>query len=96
MRALLLVEVEPLAVVAAHALARDDLRAANRAPLAGLLADLAGLAFRPALDPEHGQVRDDAEHRADRAQEPAVQVSHEHRRDQQHREPIHMAVVPTA
>ena len=58
-RALLLIEVEPLAVVAAHALALDDLRPADRAPLAGLLADLAGVALGPALDPEHRrQLRD--------------------------------------
>ena len=49
-RALLLIQVEPLAVVAAHALALDDLRPADRAPLARLLADLAGVALGPALD----------------------------------------------
>src|SRR5882762_8700608 len=50
MRAFLLVEVEPLAVVAAHAFALDDLRSANRPPLARLLANLARLALGPALD----------------------------------------------
>ena len=33
---------------------------------------------------EHGGQRDQAERGADRAQEPAVEVAHEHRRHQQH------------
>src|SRR5439155_26770033 len=82
-RALLLVQIEPLAVIAAHALRLDNPGALNGAPLAGLLADLARLAFRPALDPKHRQVRQQAEERADRAQKPAVQISHEDRRDEQ-------------
>src|SRR6266550_2867845 len=57
MRALLLVHVETLAVVAPDALARNDFRPANGSPLALLFADLAGVAFRPALDPKHCQVR---------------------------------------
>src|SRR5262249_62365771 len=73
-RALLLIEVQTLAVVAADAFALHDLRAADRAPLAGFLADLAGLALAPALDAEHGQRRQDAERRADRAEEPAVEI----------------------
>src|SRR5207253_10200609 len=74
-RALLLVHVEALAVVAAHAFRRDDLRSANRAPLAGLLANLARLTFRPALDAEHGQVRQQTEKRADGTQEAAIEIS---------------------
>src|SRR5262249_40860739 len=58
--ALLLIHVEALAIVAPHAFARDDLRPADGAPLARLLANLAGLALGPPLDPEHGQVRDDS------------------------------------
>ena len=50
--ALLLVRVDTLAVVAAHALGPHDLRPADGAPLAGALADLAALALRPALDAE--------------------------------------------
>src|SRR5262249_9213899 len=84
--ALLLIEVEPLAVVAADALALHDLRSANGAPLAGLLADLAGPAFAPSLDAEHRERRQDAERRADRAEEAAVQVADEHGRDEQHSE----------
>src|SRR5262245_30158400 len=76
-RALLLVGVEPLAVVAADAFALDDLRPLNRAPLAGLLADAAGLALRPALDLEDRQVRQHAERRPQRTQEPAIRVAHE-------------------
>src|SRR6266404_1342556 len=66
MRAFLLVEIEPLAVVAAHALGDQDLRAADRVPLARLLADLARLALGPALDPKHRQVRQQSERRTDR------------------------------
>src|SRR5580765_3392032 len=75
---LLLVHVEALAVVAAHALAFHDLRAADGAPIAGLLADLAGVAFLPAFDPEDGQVGQDPKRRAYRTQVAAVQVSDEH------------------
>src|SRR6266851_5881172 len=66
-RALFLVQVEPLAVVAAHAFALDDLRSPDRAPLARLLADPAALALGPALDPKHRRhLRDDPERGADR------------------------------
>src|SRR5262245_26504199 len=74
-RAFLLIHVEPLAVVAPHALSLDDFRTSNRAPFARLLADLARLAFGPALDAEDGEVRDDAECRADRAEEAAIEVA---------------------
>src|SRR5262245_20622942 len=86
MRALLLIEVKSLAVVAADALALHDLRPANRAPLAGLLADLARSALAPSLDAEDGERRQDAQRRPDRAEEPAVQVADEHGRNQQHAE----------
>ena len=62
-RALLLVRIQPLAVVAADALGHQDLRPLNRAPLAGLLAQPAGAALGPPLDLEDGEVRDDAERR---------------------------------
>src|SRR3954466_3279191 len=69
-RALLLIHVEPFAVVAAHALALDDQRPANRAPLAGFLAQLAAVALGPALDPKHGRhLRNDSERRANRTEE---------------------------
>jgi radical SAM superfamily enzyme YgiQ (UPF0313 family) len=87
MRAPGLIVVQPLAVVAADALRQHDLRAADRAPLAGLLADAAGVALGPALDAEHGQLRQHAEKRADGAQEPAVRVPHEDAGEQQGREP---------
>ncbi len=45
-RALLLVHIETLAVVAAHAFGHDDLRALDRAPLAGFLTQLASCCTR--------------------------------------------------
>ena len=65
MHALLLVLVEPLAVVAANALGDQDLRSLDRSPLAGLLTQLAGLALGPPLDLEDGEVRDDSQRGAD-------------------------------
>src|SRR5690606_8963191 len=56
-RAARLVGVEPLAVVAAHALRQHDLPLPDRAPLARLLAERALAARGPALDLEHGQRR---------------------------------------
>src|SRR5579862_1438826 len=86
-RALLLIEVKPLAVVAPHALALDDLGSPNRTPLARLLADLAGAAFLPAFDAEHRRhLRDDAERGADGAEKAAVEIADEDRRRQQHAE----------
>src|SRR5262245_33062337 len=85
-RALLLIHVEALAVVAADALALDDLWPLDRAPLTRLLADLAVVALGPALDLKNGQVREDAEKRADRTEEPAVQVANDDRRQQQQAE----------
>src|SRR6266542_1957625 len=82
-RALLLIEVEPLAVVATDALAGDDFRSANRAPFARLLADLARLALGPAFDPEVVQVRQHTERRSDGTEETAIQIPHEDRRKQQ-------------
>src|SRR5262245_63239333 len=82
-RAFLLIQVEPLAVVAPHAFGLDDFRTSNRAPFACLFADLARLAFGPALDAEDGEVRDDAERRADRAEEPAIEVADKDRCKQQ-------------
>src|SRR6187399_2179069 len=64
---LLLVVIQPLAVVAAYALALDDLRPLDRPPLAGFLADAAGVALRPALDAEDGQIRQHAEEGTKRA-----------------------------
>src|SRR4029453_13703318 len=80
---LLLVRVKALAVIAAHTLGDEDLRPLDRAPLARLLTDLARVALRPALDAEDRQVRDHAERGAKRAEEPAIEVPHEHARDQQ-------------
>src|SRR5258708_23689404 len=77
-RALLLMEVEPLAVVAANAFGLQDLRPLDRAPLARLLADLARVALGTALDAEDGEVRHDPEHRADGAEEAAVEIAHEY------------------
>src|ERR1044072_8950549 len=90
-RTLLRVLVQPLAVVAADALGEDDVGPAHGAPLARFLADPAVLALAPALDAEHGQLRDDAEERADRAQEPAIQIADEDRGEQQEpqRDPQH-------
>ena len=83
MRAFLLIHVEALAVIAADAFAGDDLRTANRAPLAFLLADFAIVAFTPALDSEDREVRKQTEKRSDGAEKPAVQIANEHRRDEQ-------------
>src|SRR6185503_12187005 len=72
--AALLVVVEDLAVVAAHALGLDDLALADRAPFAGLLAQRALAALRPALDLEHGgDARHETERRAERAKKPAIE-----------------------
>src|SRR4029079_5560781 len=81
------VGVDPLAIVTAHALRLDDLRALNGAPLAGALADLARLAFGPSLDwQQGGDLRNDAEHGADRTEKPAIEVAHHQRREEEHRE----------
>src|ERR1051326_5847609 len=86
-RALLLIEIEPLAVVAPHALAPDDSRSLDRAPLARLLADPARVAFAPSLDAEdRRRLREDAERGADGTQKPAVEIPDEDRRRQQHAE----------
>ena len=86
MRALLHVGVEPLAVVAADALGHVDPRPLDGAPLARLLADLARVAFLPPLDAEDRRLRQDPQERAHRAEEPAVEVAHEHRGHEQHGE----------
>src|SRR5262245_11160531 len=83
-RALLLIHVQALAIIASDTLARDDLRASNRSPLALLLADLARITFRPTLDPKNGQVGKQSQKRPDWAQEPAIEVPDEHRRKKQH------------
>src|SRR5262245_41494313 len=72
-RAALLVGVEDLAVVAAHALREHDLALADRAPLALFLAELALAALGPALDLEDREQRDEPERGAERAQEPAIE-----------------------
>src|SRR5690242_162147 len=64
-RALLLVPIEPLAVVAADALGLDDLRTVDRAPVAGLLAQLARVALGPSLYAEDRHLREQAERRAE-------------------------------
>ena len=74
MRAFLLIEVEPLAVVATHAFALDNLRTADRAPFARLLADLARVALGPPFDPKHRQVRDQPQRRADGTAKAAIQI----------------------
>ena len=56
MGARVLVHVEAFAIVASDAFARDDFRAANRSPLTGFFADLARVAFGPALDPKNRQI----------------------------------------
>src|ERR1051326_8502057 len=86
MRALLRVRAETTRGDARPAFTLDAHRSANRAPLARLLADLARVALGPSLDLEHRRIRDDAEERADGTQEAAVEIAHEHRRDEQHRE----------
>src|SRR5437870_6066591 len=86
-RALLLVHVEALAIVASDALTRDDFGSANRTPLAGFLADLTRIAFRPTLDPKNSQVREQSKKRANRTEEPAIQIPDENRREEQHAQP---------
>src|SRR5688572_33280366 len=73
----LLVGMEPLAVVAADAFALDDLRPLNRAPLARLLADTAGLAFRPAFVPKNVRFGKPAERAANGAQNRAIRMAPE-------------------
>jgi len=85
-RALLLVQVKAFAIVAPYAFRFHDLRAADRSPFAGFLADLAAVTFRPALDAKDRQVGNDAERRSDRAEKAAVEVAHENRRSQQYGE----------
>src|SRR5687768_3062128 len=86
MRALLLIHVEALAVVAAHAFRHDDFRPFDRTPLTRLLAQLARVAFRPALDAENREFGEEPQGRTERTQEATVQISDEHRRDEQHAE----------
>src|SRR3970040_187949 len=86
MRASLSVVVEDLAIVAAHAFGHDDLALADRAPLAGFLAQRALTALRPALDLEHGERRDQPERGAERAKTSAVNITHENARNEQHAE----------
>ena len=85
-RALLGVLIESLAVVASDALGQHDLRTANGAPLTGLLADLARVALGPPLDTKDRERRQNPQSGAERTEEPAVQIPHEHRCDQQHGE----------
>src|SRR5262245_1592613 len=96
MRALLLVHVETLAVVAAHAFGHDDLRALDGAPLAGLLAQLAGIALGPALDAEDRDLRQQPQRCPERTEKPTIEIPHEHRRRQQHakRDPHRRRFVP--
>ena len=60
---------------------------ADRAPFAGFLAELAGAALRPALDPERRQLRHEAERGAERTEETAVEIAHEDARDEKDAEP---------
>src|SRR5690606_20574510 len=60
-RAALLIGVKQLANVAAHALGDDDFALADRAPFAGVFAELTSAALGPALYPEHGQRRQQTE-----------------------------------
>src|SRR5262245_4086951 len=67
--AALLVVVEDLAVVAAHALGFQDLPLADGAPLAGLLAERALAALGPTFDgPEGRHLRDETQRRAEWAE----------------------------
>src|SRR5216117_2845499 len=79
--------IEALAIVAANAFGRHNYRSANSAPLARLLADLTGVAFRPALDPKDGQVREQPEKCANGAKEAAVKIPDENRRCKQYAQP---------
>src|SRR5207244_3637290 len=80
MRTLVCVHVQPLTVVAADAFSCDYFRSLNRAPLARLFADSAGVALRPALDSKHRQIRQQPQECPDWAQEAAIKVSDEDRR----------------
>ena len=86
MRALRLVGIEPLAIIAAHALRKDDARSSNGAPLARLLTDAARRTLVPSLDAENGELRDQTERGAKRAQKPTVSVTDEDRKNQQRRQ----------
>src|SRR5262245_55415642 len=64
--AFFLVHIEPFTVVATNTLTGDYFGATNRSPFAGLLANLARIAFLPTLDPKHGEIRKQPEECADR------------------------------
>src|SRR6187399_637062 len=83
-RAFLLVHVEAFAIVTAHAFACDDFRAANCSPFTLLLADRAGIAFRPPFDPKYGQCGEQSQERANRAQKSAIEVSDKDCRNEKH------------
>ena len=55
-RTFVLIHVEAFAIVATDALAGNDFGSPNRSPLAFLFADLAGIAFRPTLDPKDSEI----------------------------------------
>ena len=82
-RAFPCVRVKPLAIIASHALAGDDLRAADGSPFTGLLADLAGIALGPPLDPEDREVGKQTQKRTYRTKKTAIQIPHENRRNKQ-------------
>src|SRR5262245_51588315 len=86
MRALLLVHVKTLAVIAADTLSHDDLRPVDGAPLTRFFTDLARVALRPSLDAEDGELRQQPERRAERAQESTVEIPDEDGCDQHHAE----------
>ena len=77
------VGVESFAVVTAYTLSHDDFRSANSAPLARFFAELARAAFRPALDPEHGEFGKQAKRCPNWTEKTTVKVPDKHCSDQQ-------------
>ena len=72
MRAFGLAVVKNLAFVAANALRHDDFALANSAPFTSLLAELTCAAFRPALDFEYREFRDQTKCCPKWAQKPTI------------------------
>src|SRR5690606_1837557 len=80
-RAARAIRVQPLAVVAAHALGHEDLALADCAPLAFVLAELAAAALGPPRDAKCTERRQQPERRADRTEEAAIEIADEDARD---------------
>ena len=93
-RAPVLIRVEPFAVVTADALADENLWPVDGAPLAGLLAKLAGLTLAPPFDAKHRQVGQKPEAGPDRAEIPAMRLRTNTVASSRTASSVHMTALP--